>query len=183
MEFRMAAVTEELARQDHHPGPYEADLAVRRVTVYFESIGLGPQNAADAAGQIVREVQGQWGKGENELAAKAIDRAADRIDEWLDELAASCPTPTVDLRVQLQWHIRPVLQRHPEGFLRIHDLHHDFRRAVLAAAQPILPASAPTVMPSQSLGDLPHPWLRVAAYVGLIRYWFTGLMWRIRARS
>lgn len=179
----MAAVTEELARQDHHPGPYEVDLAVRRLTVYLESIGLGPQSAADAAGQIVREVQSQRGNEGDELAAKAINRAEDLIEEWLDELAAYFGRPTTDLHAQLRWHIRPVLQRHPEGFLQIRGLHGDFRPAVLASARPILPASLPAVMPSQSFGDLPHPWLRMAAYVGLIRDWFAGLMWRIRTRS
>jgi hypothetical protein len=177
----MATVTHKPIPQEQRPGVHEADLVVGRVALYLQNVGLDWENALDAARWMVREVQ--TGNGEDRLWARAMDWTVHRVDQWLDELAASCPTPTVDLRTQLRWHVRPVLQRHPEGFLRLHDLHDDFPGAVRAAARPILPPSAPAAMPSASLGDLPHPWQRAAAYAALVRHRFTSLLWRTRTRS
>ncbi len=164
----MATVTQEQDRLDRPPEAGEVEPVVWRVAIYLRSTGLGPEMALETARGMVREVLDEPSEQGEPLALRALDRAADRIDEWLDALAASCPKPTIDLRAQLRWHVRPVLQRHPEGLLRMRDLHDDFQRAVLAAAKPILPPCAFVVMPAQSLGDLPHLWHKMVVGCSLV---------------
>lgn len=178
----MATVIPELVSPERRSPAPMTELAVQRVTIYLQSVGLGFEKAAEAAGQIVREIQDQGLEETGGLATRAMERAAARVDAWLDELAAACPAPTIDLRAQLRWHVRPVLSRHPEGFLQIRDLPDDFPRAVLAAARPILPPAVPTAMPSAFLGGPPHPWQSLAAYAALVRYRFTSLLWRTWTR-
>ena len=164
----MAAVTDESAWQDCLAGSPEAELAVRRVTVYFQSLGLRAENAAGWAERIVRDVRDNDRPMGDELVApaggcsgRAMDRAMSRVDEWLAWIVASYPDPGDDLAAQLKWHLRPVLERHPESFLQTGDLPEDLHRAVRQATRPILPPSIPAVMPAQSFGDLPRLWPRI----------------------
>jgi hypothetical protein len=164
MEFPMAAVTEKSAGQNCLPGSPEADLAVQRVTAYFQSLGLAATNAAGWAERMVGDVRDD----NRHMTDERVDtvggcsgRAMARVDEWLAWIVASYPDSSEDLVAQLRWHLRPLLQQHPESFLRMDDLPDDLHRAVREAARSILPPSIPAVMPAQSFGDLPHLWPRI----------------------
>jgi hypothetical protein len=181
----MATVTETSTGQDSHPQSSESDVAVRRVTFYFHSLGLPLEPAAQAAERIAREIHAdqEIAHEPNECAGRATDRAMDCVDEWLSRLAESYPDAGDDLSAQLKWHLRPVLREHPECFLRTQDLPDAVHRALRKAAQPILPPSLPAVMPAQSFGDLPRLGHRIVAYAGLIGRRLVGALPRIRRRA
>lgn len=175
----MAAITEESAGQDHRLGLDDSDVAVRRVTAYFHSLGLPLEHAGEAAGRMVREIRGQQerARGSGDGAAEAVNLAMTRVDEWLDRLAESCPDPRDDLRAQLKWYLRPVLRRHPESLLQTRDLPEELHRAIQDAARPILPPALPAVMPAQSFGGVPRLGQRIVAYAGLIPRRLAHILW------
>lgn len=169
----MATLSHEFVEQDKPRAYHEPEETARRLTLYFQSLGLPQKQAAEAADEIVANVQARLDDPAENVTSTAVNGALEVVGHWLDEIVATCPNPSRELRLQLAWFLRPVLKHHPEIFLRHDGLHEDLRQAVQALSKPILPPSAPAEMPPQLLGELPRAWYRLLAYGNLIWDWAT----------
>lgn len=145
----------------------DPERATRRVMRYFHSLGLPDEHARRNAEQIVRRVQGELHESEHDLASAAVDHAMETVAQWLDEIAESASSRSSAMRSQLLWHLRPVLNKHPEMFLRSEGLPDEVRPALQMASRAMLPPAAPRAMPPQRFGDLPRLWYKLAAYGSL----------------
>ena len=173
----MAQMTSTSAQHDPlMPSQAEAE-AVQRVTLYFQSVGLPQANAAGEAEEVVRSCRAKWTAGDGELAARAVDRAMNRVAEWFDRIASTRGSTSPSAAAQLGWYLRPLLRIHPEAFLSVQDLPESLRQAIDAADKPVLPLMAPRIMPPQSLWQLPHLWQRGIAYAYLLWYRLKTMRW------
>jgi hypothetical protein len=173
----MAQMIPTPADQGVPPTPVAEQDAVRRVTVYLQSIGLPQANATEVSEEIVRSCRAKWIAADEEWAARSVERAMNRVAEWFDRIALARGSPSSSARAQLGWYLRPLIRAHPEVFLHSEDLPEDFDRAAGAACRAVLPLMAPRLMPPQSLWQLPHLWQRGVAYAYLMWYRLKSMRW------
>lgn len=191
----MATLSREFIAQDQSQPDQGPKETLHRLSLYFQTLGVPEDRAAEVAEEIVREAQDRSGGPGETLTSAAVDRALEAVGHWLDEIAAGwqrqaepaeladgarfaprsigpgapgSPAAATCRRLQLAWFLRPVLMRHPEAFLRSENLPEDFHQAIRAAGKPILLPPSPTVMPAQPLGELPRLWYRLLGYGNLL---------------
>lgn len=147
---------------------WDPEQAVHRLTLYFRNLGLPDPQATENAETIVRSVRQERNDSGDDLTAVAVERALETVGTWLDRIAESAPAPSNELRLQLAWHLRPVLGKHAEIFLRSDGLPEEVQAAVHAAEKAVLPPPSWAVMPPQALGDVPRLWYKLAAHGSLL---------------
>ncbi len=161
----MGSVNQDSGRRSRHPE------VVTRIARYFYAWGLtdGPTLARVTYGMLRESEAAGQGK-----PAEQLQFAMDRLNQWVDHLAARVEgDPDLDTRrLRIVARLKEALGQYPDAFLES-EPPADFIEIVASPTPRVTPPAAPSAMKPQHFGHHPSPFRSV--------FWWR-LLRRIKAR-